>query len=233
MTPPIRLGVLCMDDLPRRAQPLLGDYPELYAHLLRDQPVDTVSFAAHRSELPESVTDCDGWLLGGGRRSVYEDERWIRDAEEFVRAAATAERPVVGVCFGHQLVASALGGDVVEADAGWGLGALTYDVARATPWFGGESVTMIASHQDQVTLLPAGGAVWASADYCPVAGMTIGERIWTMQGHPEFTAAIAERLYAGRVGVLPEDDVAKALATLGRPLSNDTVAAAITLFVTG
>ena len=228
----IRLGVLSMDDLPRRAQPILGDYPALYAYLVRDVPVETVDFAVHRGELPASVSDCDGWLLGGGRRSVYEDEAWIRDAEAFVRDAAAIERPIVGICFGHQLVASALGGTVEPADVGWGLGALEYDVVAApTDWFGGDRVTLIASHQDQVTEMPAGASVWAAADYCPIAGMTVGERVWSMQGHPEFTAPIAEALYAGRAEQLGADVIERARRTLDRPLSNDDIGAAIARFV--
>ena len=72
----------------------------------------------HRGELPASVDDVDGWMLGGSRRSVYDDLDWIRDGEEFVRAAVAAERPVVGICFGHQMVASALGGTVEAARSG-------------------------------------------------------------------------------------------------------------------
>ncbi|MGI9643776.1 MAG: type 1 glutamine amidotransferase [Ilumatobacteraceae bacterium] len=233
MSAPLRLGVLCMDDLPRRAQPVLGDYPALYAHLLRDQPVETVDFAAHRGDLPASVDDCDGWVLGGGRPSVYDELDWICDAEAFVRAAVAAERPVVGICFGHQLVASALGGTVERADVGWGLGALEYNVTRPVPWFGGRRMTLIASHRDQVTELPDGAEVWASAEYCPAAGMTIGERTWTLQGHPEFTAEIALELYTAREGLLGQATVDDAMATLGRPLSNDAVAAAIRAFVAG
>ncbi len=228
---PLTLGVLCMDDLPRRAQPMLGDYPQLYAHLLRDQPIETVDFAAHRGQLPASVDDCDGWLLGGGRRSVYEELDWVREAEGFVRDAVAAERPVVGICFGHQLVASALGGAVELAEVGWGLGALEYGVTRPLPWYGGERMTLIASHRDQVVELPPGAEVWASAEYCPVAGMTVGERTWTMQGHPEFTAEVAAELYTARKGVLGEDTVELARATLGRGLSNDDVAAAISAFL--
>jgi len=227
----LRLGILSMDDLPDRARPILGDYPELYAHLLRDQPVDVVHFAAHRGELPAAVDDCDGWLLGGSRRSVSDDVGWIGDAAEFVRTAADAERPVVGICFGHQLVASALGGTVEAAPAGWGLGALHYAVEAPVPWFDGDRLTLIASHRDQVTELPPDAEVWASADYCPIAGMTIGDHVWTVQGHPEFTAAVATELYSARTEVLGHDAVAAARATLDRPLSNDAVGRSIAAFV--
>ncbi len=227
----VRLGVLSMDDLPERARPILGDYPALYAHLLRGQPVEISDFAVHRGELPGSVAECDGWLLGGSRRSVYEDIEWIRDGEEFVRAAVAEERPVAGICFGHQMVASALGGTVERAAVGWGLGALEYVVAEPVPWFDGDQLTLIASHRDQVTALPPDAEVWASADYCPIAGMTIGDHVWTVQGHPEFTAEIAATLYSARAGMVGSEAVEAARSTLDRPLSNDAVARAITRFV--
>ncbi len=226
-TAPIRLGVLSMDELPEPAQPILGDYPELYAHLLRDQPVDLVHFAAHRGELPASVDECDGWLLGGSRRSVSEEIGWIRDAEHFVRAAHAAERPTIGICFGHQLIASALGGAVQAADVGWGLGALDYRVVHAAGRVEGDRITLVASHRDQVTCTPAGAEVWAAADYCPIAGMTIGDHVWTVQGHPEFTAELAARLYAARADAVGRPTVDRALATLTRPLSNSVIAGVI------
>jgi GMP synthase-like glutamine amidotransferase len=225
------IGLLNMDDLPRRVQPMLGDYPQLYAHLLRDQPVETVDFAVHRGETPESIDDCDGWIIGGSRHSVYDDLEWIGIGEELVRAAVAAERPVVGICFGHQMVASALGGRVEASGGGWGLGALDFGVVDPVPWYRADRLTLIASHRDQVTELPRGADVWATADYCPIAGMTIGERVWTMQGHPEFTAALAEELYSGRVDSLGAETVERARSTLPRPLSNDAIAAAIADFV--
>ena len=170
----MRLGLLLMDDLPERAVPVRGDYPALYNHLFRDLDVELVTVAVHQGQTPTSIRECDGWIVGGSRYSVYDDLEWIRTTEEIVRVAVATEHPIVGICFGHQLMAQALGGRTEQV--GWGVGARHYDTIEPLAWFpeGEQRTTLLASHQDQVVELPAGATVWSASDYCPIAGMTIG-----------------------------------------------------------
>lgn len=229
----LRLGLLLMDELPGRARAVRGDYADLFARLFRRHPVDLVPVAIHRGDAPASLADCDGWIAGGSRYSVYDDLGWIDTAGDIVRAAVAEERPFVGVCFGHQLLARALGGRVERAEVGWGLGAQPYDTVQAVPWLADATIALLASHRDQVTEPPPGGRTWSRAAYCPVAGLLVGERAWSMQGHPEFTAGVVRVLYEGFRGVAGDDVVDAALASLERPLSNDVVAEAIVRFVRG
>lgn len=225
--------MLHMDDLPEHAVHVQGGYPELYAHLFRTQPVEFVDIAVHRGETPASLDDCDGWIIGGSRYSVYEDLAWIATAEELVRDAVAQERPLVGICFGHQLMAQALGGRTAKAEAGWGIGARRYETVEPLPWAHGERrlTTLLASHRDQVIEVPTDATVWSTADYCPVAGMTIGERAWSMQGHPEFTRGVVDVLYEGRRESLGDAAVDAAKRSLSVPLSNESIAAAIVRFI--
>ena len=226
-----RIGLLHMDDLTDLRVPG-GDYPDLYAHMFRHEDAELVHVAVHRGDAPASLDDCDGWIVGGSRHSVYDDHDWIATAEEIIHQAIGGEHPLVGVCFGHQLVAQALGGRTAKADVGWGIGAKRYETVAASPWSdGGVPTTLLASHQDQVVDLPAAAVVWSSSDYCPVAGMTIGERVWTMQGHPEFSPELCEVVYERRRAVIGDAEVDAALRTLTTPLSNDAIAAAIVGFV--
>jgi GMP synthase-like glutamine amidotransferase len=229
----VRIGLLLMDDLPEHAVPVRGDYPALYDHLFRDVDAELVTVAIHRGQTPTSIRDCDGWIVGGSRYSVYDDLEWIRTTEEIVRVAVATEHPIVGICFGHQLMAQALGGRTEQV--GWGVGARHYDTIEPLAWFpeGEQRTTLLASHQDQVVELPAGATVWSASDYCPIAGMTIGARAWSMQGHPEFTPDVCDVLYESRRHLLGDPAVDAAKRSLSTPLSNAGIAEAIVRFIAG
>ena len=150
-----------------------------------------------------------------------------------MRAAIAEERPFVGICFGHQLMAQALGGRTIRAEVGWGVGALAYDTVEPLSWFPEAiaGVTLVASHRDQVVETPPGATVWSTSAYCPIAGMTLGERAWSMQGHPEFVPDVVEVLYEGRRATLGDETIDAARRSLSTPLSNSAVADAIVRFV--
>lgn len=230
-----RIGLLIMDELPAAALPVLGDYPELYDHMFRDEAVELIDIHVHRGDAPASLDDCDGWIVGGSRYSVYDDLDWIRTAEQIMRDAVAAERPLVGICFGHQLMAQALGGRTTKAVTGWGVGVRRYDTVESVPWIRGsdDATSLLACHQDQVVEAPPGATVWSTSDYCPNAGMTIGERAWSMQGHPEFTAAVCDVIYESRRAIIGDDEIDAARRSLAAPLSNATIANAIVNFIRG
>lgn len=224
-----------MTELPGPSRDVHGDYLSVFRLFFRDHPVELVDVAVHEGDAPASLDDCDGWVISGSPASVYDDLDWIATGEEIVRAAVAAERPLVGICFGHQLVAQALGGRVARAEVGWGIGAQRYETVAAPAWFpeSTPATTLLASHQDQVVAAPAEAVVWSRADYCPIAGFTVGERLWTMQGHPEFTPRLVEVLYESRRDRIGDAVVDAARATLAAPLSNDAAAAAIVRTCTG
>jgi GMP synthase-like glutamine amidotransferase len=228
----IRIGLLRMAELPEAGLGVHGPYVSVFEMLFDDRPVELVDVPVHEGATPESLADCEGWIITGSPASVYEDLDWIRTGEEIVRAAFAEERPLVGICFGHQLVAQALGGRVEKAANGWGIGAHRYETVRSLPWIEG-ATTLLASHQDQVVEVPTDATVWSTSDYCPVAGMVLGERMLTVQGHPEFTPALVSALYDSRRDRLGDAAVDAAQATLSTPLSNASVADAIVRLITG
>jgi GMP synthase-like glutamine amidotransferase len=227
----LRIGLLRLDDLPEHAVHVRGDYPDLYADLFAEEGVDLVDVPVHRGAVPDSLDDADVWVFTGSRHSVYDGLPWIDRAAELVRAAIDEERPAVGICFGHQLFAHALGGRVEPAGR-WGLGVQRYRTTDPLPWFpeGDESISLIASHQDQVIEPPPGSTVWSTSDYCPVAGLRIGAAAWSVQGHPEFTAEVAHVLYEGRRDRLGDEAVDRARDSLTAPVSNRDLARAIVTF---
>jgi GMP synthase-like glutamine amidotransferase len=221
-----RAGLLIVGHVDERSRHVAGDYPELFASLLAPVGLEVVPYAAESGQLPGSLDECDGWLCSPSRLSVYDDEPWIKDVEELVRDAIERDRPFVGICFGHQLLAQALGGRVERAAGGWGVGVQQYDIVEyldcmAPPL---AQCALIASHQDQVVEVPADARVIARSEHCPVAGLAVGERVWTVQGHPEFVAPLADHLLAGRVELIGAERVEAARASLALRTDREVVA---------
>jgi GMP synthase-like glutamine amidotransferase len=228
---PPRVGLLLVGHVAPSAVPAFGDYPELFADLLPD--VELVRFDLDRDRFPGSVRECDAWLMGPSRDSVTDGLPWIRSAEDLLREMVATETPFVGICFGHQLVASALGAPVARAEAGWEVGVHDYDIVARRPWMEppARSVALIASHEDQVLAVPDDATLLARTDGCPVAGLLVGDRAWTVQPHPEFTPALAAHLLDRRVELIGAEKVAAARRTLERPLDRRRVASWVTRFV--
>lgn len=221
-----RVGLLLVGHIDGASRHIGGDYPELYADLLGPLGIELTTYRCDEGRMPVSVTEQHGWICSPSRLSVYDDVAWLRDVEEFLRELVATESPYVGICFGHQLLAQALGSTVRKADVGWGIGARTLEIVEDHPWMvpASRRIVLAASHQDQVQALPSDARLLARADYCPIAGMTVGERAWTIQLHPEFTAELADSLLATRVELFGEDEVRTARASLSRPLDRDLIA---------
>lgn len=221
----MRLGLLLVGHVAATSTHLAGDYPELFSSLL-DPDVELVRYDLDREHFPDSGRECDGWMLSPSRCSVYDPHPWIASAEDLLRELLATERPYVGVCFGHQLVAQALGAPVARATDGWQVGVHDYEIVANRPWMvpPRASVALIASHEDQVLAIPDGAELLARTERCPIAGLTIGERAWTIQPHPEFGPDLADDLLGRRVELIGAAKVAAARSTLDRPLDRFVVA---------
>lgn len=188
-----------------------------FAALLPD--VTIVPYDVWNGSLPSSPDECDAWLCGGSRASVYDDFPWIPGLLDFVRSVRDAGRPYVGVCFGHQVLAAALGGRVERASAGWGAGAHRLSVGD------GPSLNLLFMHQDQVTALPPGGEVLGRAEHCPVAMMRAAPSMVGIQAHPEFTTDFVAKLLDDRELRIGADKTAAARASLGAAPTDEAEAA--------
>jgi GMP synthase-like glutamine amidotransferase len=159
----------------------------------------------------------------GSRHGVYDGLPWIEPLKGFLRACIAARVPVVGICFGHQILAEALGGRVIKSERGWGLGVQDYELVARPSWLADlpDQFAVNALHQDQVVALPPGVTVLARSPHCAYAALAYGELeapvAVTLQPHPEFGRAFMDELLALRAGtVFPIDDAEAARASLAR-----------------
>lgn len=218
------IGILQTGLAPEVLAPKMGDYPDMFARLLDGHGFTFRTYRVVEGEFPASITDADGWLITGSRHGVYEDHDWIPPLEQFIRDAYAAHVPLVGVCFGHQIIAQAMGGKVERYDGGWAVGATDYD-------FGGETLTLNAWHRDQVIEKPANATVIASNDFCTNAALLYDDRALTVQAHPEFRPEFVDGLMQTRgKGLVPEEVMAAATLRLDKPLQDKTMAGRIAAF---
>jgi GMP synthase-like glutamine amidotransferase len=188
-------------------EPIRGDfedYPAMFRRMFSaidpDMTFETISVIKGES-LPDPAS-LGAVLLTGSASGVYDDLPWIAPLLEFIRAAAGARVPQIGICFGHQALAEALGGKVIKSPKGFAAGRHTYDVL-ACPGLPADTcpktISIAASHQDQVVALPPGAEVIAKSDFTPFAGLYYADNpAMSFQCHPEFSDAFSAALYRSR-----------------------------------
>ncbi|RYI14314.1 MAG: type 1 glutamine amidotransferase [Acetobacteraceae bacterium] len=195
-----------------------GDYPDFFETLLTGKGLTFRRWAVLRNNFPASVTECDGWLITGSRFGAYEAHDWIPPLEDFIRAAYAAHVPVVGVCFGHQIIAQAMGGRVEKYAGGWSIGPTEYT-------FDDQTYTLNAWHQDQVVQKPEMAKVLSSTAFCENAALLYDDRMFTVQPHPEFRKEFMEGLIKHRgPGLVPDATLADATARIETPLDSPSMA---------
>ena len=148
-------------------------------------------------EVPDTLHGFDGIVIGGSPASVRDEAPWIARLEELVREAYAAGIPMFGACFGHQIIAQALGGQVDDNKGPFVMGVAQTDFTAPPAWMADAGkVYLAAAHGEQVTRLPDGAKVIGRADGCDVAAYIMGKKVFCTQHHPEigpeFLAALVE-----------------------------------------
>ena len=212
------------------------DYPAMFEQLISqaDTTLDyeTVSIVKG-APLPDPAS-LDAILITGSPFGVYDDESWMTPLMDFIRWAANASTPQIGVCFGHQIIAKAMGARVEKSDKGWGVGRHVYTMGGSPHWMKDtpNTAAFAVSHQDQVLSLPIGADVLASSAFTPYAALIYQQApIISVQGHPEFENDFAGALYNCRRARLGETLANEAVASLDHPHDNQSAASWMAAFL--
>jgi GMP synthase-like glutamine amidotransferase len=152
-------------------------------------PLDFHVYEVSNGDFPESPEVCDAFLVPGSIKGVYDSDPWIGELLDFVKRIYQAQRKLVGICFGHQVIAHALGGHASKSEKGWGLGLKEFSITKKKSWMVPilDNCKLYFTHQDQVMILPSRAELLGTSDFCSNNIYCIGNRVLGIQGHPEYT----------------------------------------------
>ncbi len=193
--------------------PTPGSFQEDYGHLIMsfakkafpDKPIQNYEIAF--GKWPADINECDVWIITGSAKAAYDNDPWITQLKKFIVELHSNKKKLIGICFGHQVIAAALGGEVAKSSKGWGVGVKSFKILKPQPWMTPalNPVRLLFSHQDQVIRMPKDAELIAQDQFCEFQMYQIGKHILTMQGHPEFSVKFArERLISRKEKVVPE-----------------------------
>ena len=201
----MRLAILRTGQTNAAIRASFPDYPDLYENLLNTEAsrikgaFSFTSFAVFKGEMPADPDKFDGYIITGSAAGVYEEHDWLKPLFAFIKKCDLLKKPLCGICFGHQAIAKALGGEVVKWADGWGVGVQDMRITSQADWMPkADKMSLIYFHQDQVTQLPEGAKNLATNEFCAIGAFAKARHIFCLQGHPEFptdySAALLEAI---------------------------------------
>ena len=188
-------------------------------------------FNTTRGEYPDSFDAYDAVLLTGSKADSFSDEPWVRTLRERTSELLRQRKKLLGICFGHQLIACCLGADVGRAPQGWGMGRMSYEWIGATPLK--STLNLLASHQDQVRSLPEGATLLARSEFCPIAAYSVGDHVFCIQPHPEFVEDYSAWILSRRPESVSADRRARVRSDMALPHDGLAVARFMRTFIEG
>ena len=231
----MKLCILDNDILEGHLLETYGSFGALFAQLFERVGAqwETAIFHTQLGQYPASFDDFDAVLLTGSRADSFSDEPWVVELRRQVSQLLMAKKKMVGVCFGHQLIGLCLGAPVSRAPQGWGAGRMTYEWHRPDLPLSKDraQISLLASHQDQVHELPPGAQLVASSTFCPVASFTVGDHVFCIQPHPEFSEAISAHLLDKRRALLGEEKYTTSRQSLVQGHEGEDVARLVVAFL--
>ncbi|RDH84671.1 MAG: GMP synthase [endosymbiont of Galathealinum brachiosum] len=231
----MKIGILETDIVDDKVIDEFGSYPDMFRKLLLT--VDKqLSFQAYRVldfEYPLFIDECDAYLITGSKFNAYDNDPWIGRLKEYVVELVDRRKKLIGICFGHQLIAQALTGQVEKSEKGWGVGVYSSHVIGHEKWMlpAINDFTLLLSHQDQIVKLPDSAKLIAGNEFCPNASYMISDSVLTFQGHPEFTVDYLKYIMNKRRANIGEQEYQKGIRSLSEAVDSKEVAKWIVNFI--
>ena len=194
----MKICILQTGSTPESLKKQFKSYPEMIIELISDfnKKISFEIFNCSNNYFPKETDFFDGYIITGSAFGVYDEEEWITKLLIKIRDIYKKNIPLVGICFGHQAIAEALGGKVIKSTKGWGVGIKQMKFNVNKPWINPPIINLklIYSHQDQVIKLPKNSQILSGDDFCPISSFSIKNKVFTLQGHPEFKNDFALKL---------------------------------------
>ena len=223
----LRICILEADDLHPTMQDAFIGFGKMFKQLFRTQDisVDCQVFNVVKGDYPDDSQHFDAYLVTGSKADSFGNDPWIVTLRAYLHKLFVQGDVLLGICFGHQILALVLGGDTQRSSKGWGIGVHSYDLHKPQ-WLGDapKQFQLLISHRDQVVALPRKAKVLASSEFCEYAAFTIGQQVLCFQGHPEFTPEFSAALLRIRESIYCPQQYQKAYQSLKQQHDGQVVA---------
>lgn len=214
----MKVALLQCDNVLEKFQPEFGDYPAMVKSMFDgvDELLEFDIFDCQQGQFPDDIHAYGFYITTGSKASAYEEIDWIQKLIDFVRQLDRFQKKLIGICFGHQIIALVRGGVVEKSDKGWGIGIASNEIAGNPTWMikPPAELNILSSHQDQVTQLPGGALIIAQSDFCPYFVVQWGDHFLSIQGHPEWSNAYSGTLMDDRRAIIPAERIEAGLKSL-------------------
>jgi GMP synthase-like glutamine amidotransferase len=179
--------------------------------------------SAVNEKLPD-ITAFDGYIITGGKYSVFDQISWQNNLFYFLQAIIEEQLPLIGICYGHQAIAKVMGGKVARSPKGYGVGLMPVNVIKTTSWCTANTTPLLlhAMHQDQVMEMPSGAELFLRGDFCPISGYFIKNKVLGIQQHPDFNSLLNKSLIQKRHDLIGSVTVREGIKSLSGPDHTET-----------
>lgn len=188
-----KIVLLVCDQFPGILTPDIPSYEYMFERVFKeaDPKCEFEVFQTWQHELPDFYNEKAIYLITGSNNSAYDDVLWVKELKDWIRSAYDRGCHLAGICFGHQVIAEALGGKVIRSSKGWGIGIRTSFIVDNlfANLIHCDRYSVLYNHHDQVVSLPHNATLVSQSDFCPIESFRIDKQVFTLQGHPEFTNA--------------------------------------------